>query len=118
MDEARADEVGTRYEPHKWAQTWSGQRTREKEAGHAGFEVVIQNWGTAHDLEISAKRRCDVVEASQIEAEAGAGDDMICALDHMPIGVPQVELDTIAHCFGADQLVFEKHRHRPFDSLA
>ena len=107
----------TRHEPHEWTQTWRGQGAREVQTRHVGFEVAIQHWSTTKELEVGAKGRRDVVEAGHVEAEAGARNEVISALGDVALGVAQVEPDALTYFLGADELVPEKHRYRPFDSL-
>ena len=71
----------------------------------------------AEKFEISAQGERNVVKAVQVEAKAGTGDDVICALGDTALGVPQVELDAIADCFGAEELVPEQRRYRSFDPV-
>ena len=103
MHDAGSREMRARDEAHEWAQTWSSQSAGEEKAGHVGFKVVIENGGTGNHLEICAQRGREIVEAGQVEAETGSGDDVIGGLGDLstrgersvgagPHGSPDAEL--------------------------
>ena len=115
MDKTGGYEMRAGDEPHERTQARCSQGTREEKTGHIGFKVVIQYRGTAHHLEIGAQRRRDVIEESQIKAEASSGDDVIRALGHHALGGSQVEANTVAYCFSSEYLVTKQHRHFSFD---
>ena len=117
VDEAGAGEMRARHEPHEWTQTWRGQGAGEEQTRDVGFEVAIQHWSATEELEVGAQGRRHVVEAGHVEAEAGARNDVICALGDVAPGVAQVEPDALTYLLGADELVPEEHRYRPFDSV-
>ena len=90
----------------------------KKRPGTLDSRLRFSTGAPAKDFEVGAKRGCDVVEASHVEVEAGPGDDVIRAFANVALGVAQVESNALAHLLGADELVPEKHRHRPFDAPA
>jgi hypothetical protein len=119
VHDAGSREVRARDEAHEWAQTRSSQGACEKEAGHVGFKVMIQNGGTGNHLEIRAQGRREIGEASQIEAESRSANDMVRRLgDCSARGRAQLEFDAVARCRGTKELVAEEHRHSAFNSFA
>jgi hypothetical protein len=86
MEDSGACKVRAREKAHDRTQAWSSQGAGEKEARHIGFEVVIQYRSTPKQLEIATQGRRHVVEARQIQAKAGSGDDMISALGDATLG--------------------------------
>lgn len=104
-------------EAHEWAQTGGGERSREEEPRHVGFEVVIEKWSSSNHFDFFAQGRTEVREASQVETKSRGGNDMIRTLGDLGRGCTQAELDSLAGCGGFDYPVAEKHRHLAFDSL-
>ena len=88
--------MGASDEAHEWAKTWGGQRSGEVKAGYVGFEVVIENGGTAHHLEFCAQGRAEVGKPAEVKTEPSGGNDVISTLGNLACGRAQAELDAVA----------------------
>jgi hypothetical protein len=107
-----------RHKPHERAQTRRSQRAGEVKPRHGGLKMAIQDRCTRNKLQIGAQSGRDVFKAIHIEAEAGAGDDVVSALGDIAGAAAQVKTNALTILFSANELMPEEHGYLVLDSLA